>query len=118
MKVGSSYIAHDASIITAMNSIPATTLTFSSGGNTAKTVDLSVESSDLTVDSDGTFVAPKFEFLIEIEAADSTTIATLGLDVTLKNPCRVATISMQPSILGMTASAEILYDITDSRRSV
>ena len=70
-----SFALHDNSIITKINGVSTNTLQIPASNSPNKLMNVSGEYSDLSMDSDGTSAAPKFEFLIEI---GSPIIATAG----------------------------------------
>ena len=65
-------------------------------------VDVTVQTSDLSLDADGTVVMPVFRFQVVIAsptiasaAASGTNPVTLDLEITLRHPCRDAVFTDQ-----------------------
>ena len=93
--------------MTMINSTPSNPLTIAATSSILKTVDLSVQVSDLSIDSDGTVPAPVRQFQIRLGSPSITTpsgaansLVDLFLTLNLKHPCRTAQFAPQviPSI--------------------
>ena len=72
------FTLHDNSIIFAIDTSSTNTLTIPSSDNTSKSIYLSIEYPDLTMDSDGSIAAPKIDFLIKIGSPIIATASTVA----------------------------------------
>ena len=93
---------HDLSVITQINSAAVNTLATAASGTTTKTINLTVVTSDFTIDSDGTIAAPVYGFKIKIGSPDIATAAGIAtnpvellLTLNVKHPCRNAVFTTQ-----------------------
>ena len=94
---GTSYIQHDLSILTTVNSMTTRPFDITASGGATETVSIRIETTDGSLDSDGTITMPVLDFKILISSPDivsnpsgTNNPVELFLSISMRNPCRDA----------------------------